>query len=79
MNIEDIFFTSTALEDALFDMDIEKMKELQEIRMDKEQLSSFSRTQVEQMKLKIISTSRVILARRTSTLYKIVSLLLGTI
>jgi len=64
------------LEDALFDMDIEKMKKLQEISMDQEELSSFSRTQMEQMKLEIISTSHEILAR--GILYKIASLFLGT-
>jgi len=65
-----------ALEDALFNKDIEKMKELQEISMNKEQLSSFSRTQMEKMRLEIISASREILAR--GTLYKIFSLFLGT-
>ena len=53
-----------ALEDALSNMDLEKMRELQEI-MNKMQLSTFAKLQMEHIKSKIISTSHELQARGT--------------
>ena len=53
-----------ALEDALSNMDLEKMRELQEI-MNKMQLSTFAKMQMEHVKSKIISTSHELQARGT--------------
>lgn len=50
------------LEDALGKMDIEKMRELQEV-MNKLQLSTFSKIQMERIKSEIISTSRELQAK----------------
>lgn len=52
------------LEDALSNMDVEKMRELQDV-MNKMQLSTFSKMQMEHIKSEIISTSRELQARGT--------------
>ena len=60
----------TVLEDALGEMDIEKMRQLQEV-MSKVEFSTFSKMQMEYVKSEIISTSRELQAR--GALYQIFS------
>ena len=60
----------TVLEDALGEMDIEKMRQLQEV-MSKVEFSTFSKMQMEYIKSEIISTSRELQAR--GALYQIFS------
>ena len=58
------------LEDALGEMDIDKMRQLQEV-MSKGDLSTFSKMQMEHIKSEIISASRELQAR--GALYQIFS------
>ena len=60
------------LEDALHEMDIDKMKDLQK-GVNKMQLSGFLRGQTDHMKSKIASTSRALQARSGGTFWKLAS------
>ena len=61
------------LQDALDEMDIDKMKCLQR-DMSKMQLSTFLRRQTDRMKSKIVSTSRALQKRSGGTFWKLASL-----